>query len=360
MSDGAPLLAARDLEVAFGRGPDGFRLRVDELELRAGQALAVLGPNGAGKSTLLRTLAGLLPPGPRGAVRSPGRDVALVFQRPVLLAGNVAYNAELPLWARGVPRAERRRRARVALEEFGIGALARRSAQTLSGGEGRRLALARAFVTEPDVLLLDEPFDDLDDPGREALSLDLRRAIDERGIAVAMVTHDLRQALLLADRIAVLRAGRLVQVGARDEVLRSPADPGVARLVGMTNLLAAEVTQADGGRLRLRLANGRVLSAAGRAAPGAPVWVGVRPENVRLEPARGDLASSDERAEVVRLVSDGVVATAWLAWDGVELRTHLVAGRGLGQALKPGAPVAISIRAEDVHVMPRGQNASEK
>jgi ABC-type Fe3+/spermidine/putrescine transport system ATPase subunit len=151
-----------------------------------------------------------------------------------------------------------------------------------------------------------------------------------------------------------------MQVGARDEVLRSPADPGVARLVGMTNLLPAEVAQARAGRLRLRLANGRMLSGAGRAPPGTAVWVGVRPENVRLESARGDPAASGERAEVVRLVSDGVVATAWLLWDGLELRTHLVAGRGLGLTLKPGEPVAISIRADDVHVMPRDPDASDE
>jgi ABC-type Fe3+/spermidine/putrescine transport system ATPase subunit len=205
------------------------------------------------------------------------------------------------------------------------------------------------------VLLLDEPFDDLDDAGRESLSADLRRAVDETGVAVAIVSHDLRQALLLADRIAVLRDGRLAQVDARDEVLRRPASPEVARLVGMTNLLGGTVIgSAPGGLVLVELATGERLVAASRLDAGTPVWVGIRPENVKLEPREG---GEDEarvgRASVERIVSDGVLATAWLDWSGAELRTHLVAGRGLGHALKRGDAAWLAVRPEDVHLMPR-------
>ena len=350
---GAPVLAVRDLAVGYGRGAQGFELRVPELDLRAGEALAVLGPNGAGKSTLLRAMAGLLPLRGGEVAVARDRDVALVFQRPIVLSGSVLYNAELPLWARRVRRAERRRRAGEALEAFGIAPLARRNAATLSGGEQRRLALARAFVGEPGVLLLDEPFDDLDDAGRESLSADLRRVIEETGVAVAMVTHDLRQALLVADRVAALRAGRLLQVAPRDEILRRPAAPEVARLVGMTNLLPGTVTGRTGGLVRVELFSGGRLAASASLAPGTPVWVGIRPENVKLEAAHGDGEAGLGRAQVLRIVSDGVLASAWLDWEGVELRTHLVAGRGLGHTLKRGDAVGLAIRPEDVHLMPR-------
>jgi ABC-type nitrate/sulfonate/bicarbonate transport system ATPase subunit len=201
---------------------------VEGLELAAGETLAVLGPNGAGKSTLLRALASLAPLAD-GLVEGPGLgSVAMVFQRPVVLVGSVEHNVRVALWGRGLRRSDARARVARELDRFGIGALALRPAHTLSGGETRRLALARAFVQEPAVLLLDEPFDDLDAEGQEALSLDVERAIAETGVAVAVVTHDLTRALLLADRLAVLCDGRLLQVGERDHVLARPADHRVA------------------------------------------------------------------------------------------------------------------------------------
>jgi ABC-type Fe3+/spermidine/putrescine transport system ATPase subunit len=345
-----PALAVRDLELARG----GFTLRVPDLELRAGEAVAVLGPNGAGKSTLLRAMADLLPLRSGEVVCAPGRDVALVFQRPIAFSGTVARNVELPLWARRLPRAERRERARAAMEEFGIAPLAERDAATLSGGELRRLALARAFAMRPDVLLLDEPFDDLDPGGREALSLDLRRVLDETGVAVAMVTHDLRQALLLADRIAVLLDGALAQEGRRDDVLRRPASPDVARLVGMANLWLGRVVEPGTPGLSrfpgstIELGDGVRLTSAERFAPGTDVWVGVRPENVKLS-----VGEAPPEASVTSIVSDGVLVTAVLDWQGLELRTHLVAGRGLGNTLKRGDAVSLTIRPEAAHLMPR-------
>jgi len=348
---GLPLLSARDLEVGYA---GGFALRVPALELRPGEVLAVLGPNGSGKSTLLRALAGLLPPREGALEVRAARGVSLVFQRPVLLRGGVAWNAELPLWGRGVARRERRRRAAAALERLGLSALAGRDAATLSGGEARRLALARAFAVEPDVLLLDEPFDDLDAIARERLSLDLRRAIGATGIAVALVTHELRQALLLADRIAVLRPGALVQLGPRDEVLRRPATPEIAELVGMANLLAGSIGERDlrSGLARIALEAGGELRAPSALSRGTGVIAGIRPENVKIDEA-GDDPGRVGSGVVCELVSDGAIVTAWIEWQGVRLRSHLLAGRGLGHALKSGDRVHIAIRPEDVHVMPR-------
>ncbi len=373
---GRTVLSIRDLTVGYGTRNGGFELHVPSLDLHTGEVLAVLGPNGAGKSTLLRAMAGLLRPREGSVAVETDRPQALVFQRPILLRGSALYNAEVPLWAEGVARTERRRRAGHALTRFGIGDLARRNAATLSGGEVRRLALARAFVTEPGVLLLDEPFDDLDVAGREALSFDLRHAIAETEVAVAMVTHELRQALLLADRIAVLCEGRLVQVGSRDEILRRPASPAVAQLVGMDNVIAGVVVGRDAADLTLvEVRPGQHLRSAVHASPGEPVWIGIRPEHVKLDAKRGEDARIEHstssvfgeqpvpfrgqgplgnlKGKVQRLVSDGTLATAWIDWEGSELRTHLIAGRGLGHTLEPGDPVLFAIRPEDVHLMPR-------
>ncbi len=352
-------LEARDLRVRpfAGNGersgsPRGFVLEVDALDLHEGEVLAVLGPNGAGKSTLLRTLAGLERPD-RGIVvaRAIGA-VAMVFQRPVLLTGSVAWNAELPLWGARMRRGERRARASRALSHFGLEGFAGRRAATLSGGEMRRLALVQAFVREPAVLLLDEPFDDLDARAQEQLCADLREVLGASRVAVALVTHDLRQAMLLADRIAVLVGGRLAQVGPRDDVLARPVSAEVARLVGMANLLPAAVVGRDEeGFARVEVAPGCMLRAVSDLPPGARVLAGIRPEHVKVDVGRGETFVVG-KGTVARTLHDGVLATAWIAWAGHELRTVAISGRGLGHSLRRGDQVSFAIRPEDVHLVP--------
>ena len=278
---GAVVLSAQGLRVE--RSASGFRLEVEALDLRSGEVLVILGPNGAGKSTLLRGLAGLEAPA-AGSVRSDADGpVTMVFQRPSAFAGSVEHNLRAALLGRGLPRSEVAARSREALERFEIARLARQRAATLSGGELRRLALARAFVLRPSVLLLDEPFDDLDASGQAVLSLDLRRAIADTGVAVAMVTHDMRRALLLADRIAVLIEGRLAQVGARDAVLEQPTSPDVARVVGMSNLVRGRVAGSRRGeRLEVEVDAQHRVVALGDLPAGSAVWVGIRPEHLNL------------------------------------------------------------------------------
>lgn len=351
------MLAARALRVRpFSTratpAEGAFVLAVDAVDLRAGEVLAILGPNGAGKSTLLRALAGLERPelghvdiGTRGAV-------AMVFQQPILLSGSVAWNAALPLWAAGVARDERRRRSEHALEQFGLSGLGARRATTLSGGEARRLALAQAFVREPAVLLLDEPFDDLDPQAQESLSVDLRAAIAASGVGVALVTHDLRQAMLLADRIAVLLAGRIVQIDARDTVLRRPVSTEVARLVGMANRLPGRIVAREPGGIALvEVGATQPLRAVSDLPIGASVVAGIRPEHLTLDVGRGD-DSLLGTGVVSRALDDGALVTAWIDWGGHGLRTVAIAGRSLGRSLVPGRTVTLALRPEDVHLLP--------
>ena len=230
-------LSLRDVTVRRGRST---ALRVPALDVPAGDVLAVIGRNGAGKSTLLQTLALLERPATgevlfegtsvRGRERAYRRRMAVVFQEPLLLAGSVRHNVALGLRLRGVPRAERERRAGEWLSRLGIAALAERPAHALSGGEAQRASLARALALEPEVLLLDEPFGGLDTPTRRELLADLARLVRATHLTTVFVTHDWREVECLADRVAVLVAGDVRQVGPVAQVLRCPAGPEVAAL----------------------------------------------------------------------------------------------------------------------------------
>ena len=296
-----PALLARDV-VVHRRSKNGdFELRVDAVDVLAGEVLAVLGPNGAGKSTLLRALAGLLPL-ERGVIeRRAEGDVTMVFQRPIPFAGTVAHNMRSALRGRKLAKEEVAERTVEALERFGIASLTNRGADTLSGGELRRLVLARAFALRPAVLLLDEPFDDLDNAGQEALSRDLLRAIADTRVGVAMVTHDLRRALLLSDRIAVLIDGELAQLGSRDTVLRTPITPAVARQVGMSNLIPGQISRRPVGRSNadaeldiVEVDESHGIFVPRGFEPGMEVWAGIRPENLKLDtgPSRAESPKS--------------------------------------------------------------------
>lgn len=343
-------LRAAGLRVVRAHRTGRFELTVESLELLAGEVLAVLGRNGSGKSTLLRVLAGLETPVQGHVRRDAGGPVTMVFQRPIAFAGTVEHNVRVALRARGMPGSEIARRAADALDHFGMTALRDRRAHRLSGGELRRLALARAFALEPAVLLLDEPFDDLDHDAQESLSLDLRSAVVRTRVAVAVVTHDLRRAAMACDRIAVLDGGALQQCGPRDVVLEQPCSASVARLVGMTNLLPATLD----GRGGAVIDASHRIPAPDAGPPGTSVWVGLRPEHLKVDVGRGEGVSIGS-AIVASHVSDGVVSTLDLRWGAQRLRTHLVAGRGLAREIRAGDTVALSVRPEDVHVMPRSE-----
>lgn len=344
-------LSARSLVCTRGRGRRRFELRVDALDLNAGEVLVLLGPNGAGKSTLLRALAGLDDGVRRGAITGGDGPVTLVFQRPTALSGTVEGNVRAALLGKGVPEPERIERVRRALLRFDIEPLAHHDARTLSGGELRRLALARAFVLDPEVLLLDEPFDDLDAEGQRRLSLDLQQAIAETGVAVTMVTHDLRRALLLADRIAVLSNGRLAQHGARDDVLLHPDTPEIARIVGMINVAEGRVVRRAGDVTWIEIEAGFEVPTATPLEPGERAWVGIRPEHLKLDVGRGD-GEPIGKASVESLVSDGLASVVTLRVDERRFTTHLLSGRGLARRLRAGDRVALAVHPDQVHARP--------
>jgi len=217
-------------------------LHVERLDVRRGEIFALVGPSGAGKSTLLRLLNFLEPP-THGSIRflgaefSSGRPVSLglrrrvttVFQRPILLNRSVWANAAYGLRLRG--QRDSARQVGLALERVGLSDLARQQARTLSGGEAQRVALARAMVLEPDVLLLDEPTANLD-PYNVGLIEDIVRTLNrERGTSIVLVTHNVFQARRLAQRVALLLEGHIVEIAGVEAFFQSPGDPRTAAFV---------------------------------------------------------------------------------------------------------------------------------
>jgi tungstate transport system ATP-binding protein len=222
-------------------------LEISWLTVEQGEVLAIVGPNGAGKSTLFLMLANLLRLD-RGQIRFKGRDLAsfhdleyrrqlaLVLQEPLLMDMSVYENAALGLKYRRKSKAEIENRVTHWLERLGVAHLAHRPARKLSGGEAQRVSLARAFVLQPDLLLLDEPFTALDAPTRTRLLEDLKSVLNETKMTTIFITHDLQEALKLASRMAVILDGRIEQSGIPQHVFDQPANDRVAAFLGRQHL----------------------------------------------------------------------------------------------------------------------------
>lgn len=257
-----PLLTTSGLAV----GRDGTTLlRGIDLTLRRGEVTAVLGPNGVGKSSLVATLAGLLPP-VAGTVTPHGR-VAAALQTAAMARRSVRANLELALRWWGVPRDQRAARASAALERLDAGHLADRRATELSGGEARRVHLARAIALPAELLLLDEPFAGLDARARAALLEDAATVLRGPERAVLLVVHDRAEAWALADRLLILLDGRVAADGPPGRLLEAPPSPEVARFLGFSG----RIVEPDGrirclrpGHVRLDPAGARVGTITGR------------------------------------------------------------------------------------------------
>ena len=327
----APLLSVQALTKRFGAHQAVQDLSFD---LSPGEILALIGPSGCGKTTTLRMLAGFETPD-RGDILLQGRPIThlaaerrgigMVFQDYALfphmtVAENVAFGARDP---GDVP-------AMLAL--VGMEALAARYPDQLSGGQQQRVALARSFAAQPALLLLDEPFSNLDPALRAATRREIRKLLKTTGLAIVMVTHDQEEALSFADRIAVMEEGRLLQCGPAREVYALPSDRFVAGFLGRTNLVEG---LADGTECVTAL--GRLPLA--RAARG-PVTLSLRPETIRLTPdaaAAGRITGAEFKGHDV---------TYWVAWQGLELQVDALSMPWLAT----GTPVALQVTQPAVPV----------
>lgn len=354
-------ITIRAIRKAFPAPGGGSTLALQgvDLEIASGELFFLLGPSGCGKTTLLRIIAGFIEP-TGGALRFNGRDVTylppnkrntgMVFQSYALWPHmTVEANVAFGLQVRGVERDEQARRVGEALAAVRMDAYAKRKPNQLSGGQQQRVALARALVIRPDVLLLDEPLSNLDAKLRIELRGEIRRICKSSGITTVYVTHDQKEALSMADRIAVMEMGRLVQSGTPSDLYRRPASRFVAEFLGETNFIEGRVERVDGGGATIATPAGALIASADcGATAGSQVLLSIRPESVRLGQA-GAGALSAEIAETVYL---GEIAqhTLRLA-GGVVLKVAELnpAGAGAGRV---GSRVPISVAPADVVVLP--------
>ncbi|MFT3688369.1 ABC transporter ATP-binding protein [Paenirhodobacter sp.] len=264
-----------------------------QLDIARGEFVSMLGPSGSGKTTILMMLAGFLTP-TAGRIFVDGqridrlppyrRDMGVVFQNYALFPHmTVAENVAFPLKQRRVGRAETTERVRRALDMVQLSHTAERRPTMLSGGQQQRIALARALVFEPSVVLMDEPLGALDKQLREQMQLDIRELHRRLGLTIVFVTHDQGEALTMSDRIAVFNQGRIDQIGAPDEIYDRPATRFVAEFIGETNLLPGKVTRVADGLMQVALEGGPVIAvAADGHAAGDAVLVSLRPERLRI------------------------------------------------------------------------------
>ncbi|UPO77349.1 ABC transporter ATP-binding protein [Arthrobacter sp. Helios] len=329
-----------------------------DLDVHDGEFLALLGPSGSGKTTLLRSIAGFVQPeggtlclggqpvaGPGAWVPPEKRNLGMVFQDHAIWPHwSVARNVGYPLRLAGVPRKAAEARVRSVLGLVGLEGLGERAPAALSGGQRQRVALARAIVGAPQALLLDEALSSLDEPLRARLRLDLKALTSEQGLTSVHVTHDRAEALALADRVAVLWAGRIEQVGTPEELVRTPASAFVASFVSDAVLL--DGTWAE-GRLEVaegisipgeRLEAGPCVGTGGLGHSALAVTAAVSPLDLVLHPMPPTLVGGSGwdtgRART------GVVTSALYGphgfdvsvdWQGRTLRAHVT-----GWVPKPG------------------------
>ncbi len=285
-----------------------------DLEIEAGQFTVLLGPSGSGKSTLIRCVAGIerldrgtihfddeCVSGPRRHVPPNSRNLAMVFQDyalwPHLTAlGNIGY----ALRRRRLDRAAVDRRSRAALERVGLGGYERRYPNELSGGEQQRVGLARAIVADPELLLFDEPLSNLDTDLRERMRLEIATVTRESGCTAVYITHDQAEAFALADRVGVLKAGRLEQFGPPEEIYRHPGSPFVARFTGIAGQLTGRVMGRRGEHLIVQCGPHRLACRPGGTVRGGDaVTVYVRPGATVLLPANDPPTTGAMPARVV-------------------------------------------------------------
>ena len=318
-----------------------------DLDITPGEFVALLGPSGCGKTTALRALSGLelvdegsivIDGVDVARVPTNKRDIGMVFQAYSLFPHlTVLENIEYGLRMRRVAKADRRARAAESLDLVGLSHLGERFAHQLSGGQQQRVALARALVTRPRVLLLDEPLSALDAKVRVQLRDQIRLIQTELGITTVFVTHDQEEALAVADRVAVMRDGRIEQIGTPEELYTSPATPFVANFVGLSNKVEAQLV--DG----TVLVHGEKLAPLGTPPESGPVTAFIRPEDIVFAAtglAATVVASSflgSLRRTSVRLADDSVLSVQ-----------HEV-----GFAVEPGDTVHVRFLGSAVAVEPR-------
>jgi spermidine/putrescine transport system ATP-binding protein len=345
-----------------------------DLDIPSGEFFSLLGPSGCGKTTTLRLIAGFEQP-TAGRILLDGTDVTnvpphkrnvnTVFQSYALFPflsvfDNVAFGLRNQHLARG----ELQRRVYEALELVKMRSLEKRRPGQLSGGQQQRVALARALVLQPAVLLLDEPLGALDAKLRRSLKIELKALQEQVGITFLYVTHDQEEALTMSDRLAVMRDGRIVQLGLPHEVYEEPADTYVADFLGVSNLMdVSVVSSGPGPAFQVKLGESALEVARGEVSAAGPAHCVIRPERVRIEPF-GSQGRNRVPGMVERLVYLGSATQVFIRLaPGTELQA-LIQNDGAAPELSQGTPVHVFLAPDALRVLagdgPSGGAAAEE
>jgi spermidine/putrescine ABC transporter ATP-binding subunit len=324
------------------------------LDIEPGEVLSILGPSGSGKTTALMLLAGIIQPSSGSieiadkditALPPYRRDIGVVFQNYALFPHmSVFENVAFPLRRRGVRREQLERDVAQALELVKLGGYGQRYIKQLSGGQQQRVALARALVFRPSLLLMDEPLGALDKQLREHMQIEIKQITKAVGITTIYVTHDQEEALTLSDRIAVLRAGQLEQLGTPETLYNRPVTRFVAEFVGTTNILEGEIV----GDALFRASNGLEVRLGRAGAPArGPAAISIRPERIRLGTG-GEADGARAKGKVLDRIFAGGIVKYRVAVDGVHL---LVFSGNDGMGVRAGDEVTLGWGREDAHVV---------
>jgi iron(III) transport system ATP-binding protein len=330
-----------------------------DLTVEPGQLFFLLGPSGCGKTTLLRMVAGFIEP-TSGAIRFNGRDITklpagkrntgMVFQSYALWPHMTVYdNVLFGLEIRKVGKQEAARRVEEALAAVRMEKFVARKPNQLSGGQQQRVALARALVVRPDVLLLDEPLSNLDARLRTEMRSEIRRICTESGITTLYVTHDQKEALSMADRIAVLSAGRVVQLGGPRELYSRPVSRFVAEFLGDATILPGEYRPGTDGQGVIAVGGHTIETRNGGGRSAGPALAVVRPESWSLSAEQG--AGLPGRVREVRFLGEITEYLIDTLSESGAPQPVLATALGSGVGLRAGQPVWASVRPEDVVIV---------
>jgi spermidine/putrescine transport system ATP-binding protein len=356
------------LEALDKKFPGHHAVRGVDLDIAAGEFVAIMGPSGCGKSTILRLIAGLEQPS-SGDIRIGGkslrgvpafqRETPMVWQSLALFPFlSVAENIAFPLRMKKIGAAERRKRALEWVERLGLGGMADRDISQLSGGQRQRVAIARALITQPSILLLDEPLSALDAHLRVRMQTELARLHRQLGITFIYVTHAQSEAFALADRMVIMSEGQIQQTGKPQDVYRAPANAFVAEFVGMNNLIRGNVAQAGDRMLTIDSALGALdVPSAEARAPGAPASFVIAADRISLsaQEAAGAYGGPALDGNVIGIEFVGSTQTVFVETaSGQEFRVQKQQHEVEALGLAPGRAITMRWDPRHAWLLPQG------
>lgn len=346
--------------------PEGFSLDIPYLEINRGEVFTIIGPNGAGKTTLLRIMSLLKDPQTGEVIFNHSdlssklglrRKISFVFQDASLFKGSVFDNVALPLRIRGFSKDEITGRVQKILNLFKIEHLNRHKARSLSGGEAKRVSLAQGLVSEPELLLLDEPGANLDPVYKETLFADLIQMVRRKNVSTVFVTQDRLEAMRFSDRIAVLINGQILQAGVPLEIFNHPKNEAVAKFVGQEAVLDGVVAESQNNLAKIKV-NSHIIEAAGDFPAGLKVMLCIPPQDViisKTQPKEKTSSRNVLEAVIKNILPQGLFYKIELDNHGKIFFSFITHQSLEDLELKKGDEIFALFKATAVHVIAKGK-----